>query len=186
MDRYLQALEQVVAARCKVVNLSLGGPGDSLTERLVLERLKSEGIVVVAAMGNAYEDGNPTEYPAAYDSTIGVGSLAQNLRRSRFSSTGGHIDVTAPGSDILSTLPRRKSDHRDEEDYASWSGTSMATPHVAGLAVMLMVRDRSLTPDDVRDVLRNTAVKVPGMRGRQFSKSYGYGLIDMAAALKDV
>ncbi len=97
MDRYLQALEQAVSARCKVVNLSLGGPGDSQTERILLRRLEDAGIVVAAAMGNDYERGNATEYPAGYESTIGVGSLAQNLRRSKFSSTGDHIDVSAPG-----------------------------------------------------------------------------------------
>ena len=83
-------------------------------------------------MGNEYEDGNPTEYPASYPNVIAVGAINEASNRAPFSNTGNHIALAAPGTNILSTLPMKQSVARKAEDtrYAAWSGTSMATPHV--------------------------------------------------------
>jgi subtilisin family serine protease len=86
-----------------VVNLSIGGTASSQTEQLIFRTLENRGIVVVAAMGNEYEDGNPTEYPGAYKTVLAVGAVAENMRRSVFSNTGSHIALVEPG-----LCPRRR------------------------------------------------------------------------------
>lgn len=183
-ERYLQALAAVRRSGARVLNLSLGGTQRSETEAILFRQLDARGVVVAAAMGNAAEEGNPTTYPAAYPGVLAVGAVAESLRRAPFSNTGRHIGLSAPGVNILSTLPTRPAPpYRTEIDYASWSGTSMATPHVAGAAALVLVRNPGWTSQQVKDRLRGTAGKLAGMRGRPWSPSYGDGLLDLQAAL---
>ena len=183
-QRYLQALNEVVAARVSVVNLSIGGTASSQVEALLFQRLEREGISVVAAMGNEYEEGNPVEYPGAYDGVLAVGAIAENLRRSPFSNTGSHIDLVAPGSNILSTLPTYGSTiaQRSETDYAAWSGTSMATPHVAAAACLLKMKNPSLDAPAIKQRLKATATRLRAMR-KASTPSYGSGLLNLQHAL---
>ncbi|MEK6274334.1 MAG: S8 family serine peptidase [Actinomycetota bacterium] len=181
--RYLRALNAVIGAGAKVLNLSIGGTASSQTEELLFRRLERNGVTVVAAMGNEYEEGDPTEYPGAYDGVLAVGSVAETLARSAFSNTGNHIGLVAPGSNILSTLPTRGSPYLDETDYASWSGTSMATPHVAGAAALVAAQEPTWTAADIKKHLRKTARRLPRMRGTSWTKTYGSGLLDLEKAL---
>ena len=180
---YYSALQAAANAGISSLNLSIGGFQRARTEDLLLQRLIRRGVTVCAAMGNEFQDGNPTEYPAAFSGVVSVGALAEDRRRSAFSNTGKHIDLVAPGSHILSTLPTKRSDFRDEVKYASWSGTSMATPHVAAAAALVAARHPELGPSEIAARLRDTAAKLPGMRSSAFTKEYGNGLLDLAAAL---
>lgn len=180
---YFRALNAVIAQGVKVVNLSIGGTASSQTEELLFRRLEKNGITVVAAMGNEYTEGNPTEYPGAYTTVFSVGAIAETLRRSYFSNTGKHIDVVAPGSHILSTLPVRRSSYRDETKYASWDGTSMATPHVAAAAALVAARFPEMTAVDIKAHLRKTATRLEAMGNQDFTTSYGSGLINLKQAL---
>jgi len=182
-ERYLQALNAVVDEQVKIVNLSLGGTASSTTEEILFRRLDEKGIVVVAAMGNEYRDGSPTEYPAAYPNVFAVGSIAENRKRSDFSNTGKHIQMVAPGSNILSTVPMRSSAYRDETEYVSWSGTSMATPHVAGAAALIAAKYPGMSAQEIKKRLRETAKKLPAMNKRDQTSSYGCGLLDLKKAL---
>src|SRR5262249_35845993 len=87
----------------KVINLSLGGPQPSSVLRDALAYAVGKGAFLAIAMGNSYEDGNPTEYPAAYaagiDGVMAVGAVGPSLNRSFYSSTGPHIEISAPGGD---------------------------------------------------------------------------------------
>jgi len=128
-------------------------------------------------MGNEHEHGNPVEYPAAYEHVLAVGAVAETNRRSPFSNTGAHIGLAAPGSNILSTLPTDPSAFRPDTGYAAWSGTSMATPHVAAAAALVAARHPDWTPADTKEHLRTSAA------GKQFTEELGDGILDIAALL---
>ncbi len=184
-ERYLQALNRALKEGVRVVNLSIGGTASSHTEELLFSRLAANGITVVAAMGNEYGMGNPVEYPAAYDAVIAVGAMAENRSRASFSNTGIHIDVLAPGANILSTLPRRISPYRQDKMYAAWSGTSMAAPHVSAAAALIAARFPDIDPPGIRTRLRATATRLPAMGRRRLTAACGSGLSNLKRALDE-
>jgi hypothetical protein len=184
-EAYTDALNDLLDTDIRAVNMSFGGTESSETERLALEALIDDGKVVVAAMGNEFEEGNPTEYPAAYRGVLAVGAIAETRERASFSNTGRHIDVVAPGVNILSTVPRYAFPReRPERNYAAWPGTSMAAPHVTGAAALVAARYPQLTVAQIIERIRATAQKLPGMRGRSFTPAYGTGLLDLADAVR--
>ncbi|MDQ3810927.1 MAG: S8 family peptidase, partial [Chloroflexota bacterium] len=157
-----------------IINLSLGGGSDTFVERDAVTYAVGRGVVVVAAMGN---DGSSIpSYPAAYPGVIAVGATDQSDRRAPFSNTGAHIDVSAPGVQVLSTAP--------DNALAVLSGTSMASPHVAGVAALIRSADRSLTSDQVGAILRQTARPLRDQPEDAVpNERYGAGLVDAAAAV---
>jgi Subtilase family len=179
-EKYYQALAYPIERGAKVLNLSLGGGLDP-GERDIIADLLDAGIVVVAAMGNDFLKGNPIEYPAAYDGVIAVGASDEIDRRANFSCTGNHIALVAPGVNIVSTVPRYPSEFAQALEYDSWPGTSMATPHVAAAAALLLAKEPGLSPSDVRKRLMDTADRVSGQTRR--NPEYGAGRLNIAAAL---
>ena len=134
------------SGRPSVINMSLGGPKSSSINLAVSEIIKS-GIHVVAAAGNENSDACNTS-PASQDSVMTVGATSINNEMAQFSNWGKCVDILAPGVDIKSTIPGRK--------IADMSGTSMASPHVAGAyAVYLSSKDNAskLTPLEVKNSL---------------------------------
>jgi subtilisin family serine protease len=182
-ELFADALRAAADSGLRALNMSIGGTQSSNTELVLIRRLIDRGVVVVAAMGNEFEAGNPTEFPAAYDGVLAVGAVAETRDRAAYSNTGSHIGICAPGSNILSTLPRRRSSFRTETLYASWSGTSMATPHVTAAAALVAARDPTLSATDIAQRLRSTAATVSAMRGRARTNEYGDGLLDLKRAL---
>ncbi|MBK1988762.1 S8 family serine peptidase [Sphaerospermopsis aphanizomenoides BCCUSP55] len=135
-----------------VINLSLGGNSSNNTLKSAIEYAGSKGVIVVMAAGND-GDSTPT-YPAryAYDSGIAVGAVNQNNQLTNFSNRSGSQEikyVTAPGEDIYSTLPDNK--------YGTYSGTSMAAPHVAGVVALMLSANPNLTESQVREIITSTA-----------------------------
>jgi subtilisin family serine protease len=183
--RYQRALNGARTAAMQVVNLSIGGTASSQTEQLLFRRLVASGTTVIAAMGNEYEDGNPTEYPASYPNVIAVGATNESSRRAPFSNTGNHISLVAPGTNILSTLPMKRSAARTKADteYAAWSGTSMATPHVTAAAALILANHPGWSPAQVASRLKETAAKVPEMGRRARTTTYGSGLLNLPRAV---
>ncbi|ANU24508.1 S8 family peptidase [Planococcus donghaensis] len=115
-----------------VISMSLGGPEDVEELHAVVKRAVDAGIPVVCAAGNEGDnkyDTNEYAYPGAYGEVIQVGAADFNRRIATFSNTNDEIDLVAPGVDIYSTFPGGK--------YASFSGTSMATPHVSGALALI-------------------------------------------------
>lgn len=182
---YQRALNAARNSRMRVVNLSIGGGELSKTEKILFRRLIDAGVTVVAAMGNEFNEENPIEPPGAYPGVIAVGAIGQTKRRASFSNTGKHISIVAPGIGIVSTLPMKASANRssDETRYASWDGTSMATPQVSAVAALVLAANPTFTPAQVRKRLISTATKLNAMKGKSKTNEYGFGLLNLKAAV---
>ncbi|ELK47939.1 UNVERIFIED_CONTAM: S8 family peptidase [Halobacillus marinus] len=134
----------------EVINLSLGCNCDTQTLEDAVNYAWNKGSVIIAAAGN---DGVRTTFePASYDNVIAVGAVDRYNRKASFSNYGTWVDVTAPGVDIASTVPNG--------GYAYLSGTSMASPHVAGLAGLLASQGRSNS--NIRAAIEQTADPISG------------------------
>src|SRR5690606_27955137 len=163
----------------EVINLSLGGQGScGSTTQNAINGAVSRGTTVVVAAGNS--NMNVSNFtPANCNNVIAVAATDQNGSRASFSNYGAGIDVSAPGVGIMSTL-NSGSTSPGSESYASYNGTSMAAPHVAGVvALMQSVAASPLTPAQVESILKSTARPLPG----SCSGGCGAGIVDAHAAV---
>ncbi|OCW97300.1 S8 family serine peptidase [Alishewanella sp. HH-ZS] len=153
----------------KATNNSWGGGGFSETLRAAIQSGGDAGILFIAAAGNAGRDAdvNPM-YPAAYDLDVivSVASTDRNDNLSVFTSGASNygltsVDLGAPGSAILSTIPNN--------GYAAYSGTSMASPHVAGAAALLWSVNPDITPLEMKAILMETGDSLPALEGKTVS-----------------
>ena len=152
----------------EVINMSLGSSEYSYTLDEAVNYAYNKGLTVVAASGN---EGSSVGYPAACDHVIAVGALESNNDLAYFSNRGPEQDLTAPGVSILSTLPG---------DYGKMSGTSMASPVVAGCASLVIAAHPGYSPSQVERALEETATDL-GAGG--FDNEYGYGKVNAYAAV---
>lgn len=157
-----------------VANMSLGSTHYGHIIKEAVDAAAEDGVVIVAAMGN--DARNTLAYPAAYPGVIAVGAVAPGDRLAGFSSTWKHISVAAPGVDIYSAYPISTG-----RWYATLSGTSMATPFVSGAAALLLARDPSLTPAQVKSRLETFARHPSGLGERD--KQLGYGVVNVPGSL---
>lgn len=170
-----------------IINLSLGGEGVSgewystfynnpVTQATYNAYLSD--VLVVTSMGNDGEE--KLNYPAAFPWTVAIGASNQFDFTTSFSNSGSHIDVVAPGISYFTT-------HRGNND-GTFGGTSAAAPVVSGVAGLVLSHSKdlglNLTNDDIRNVIRVTAEKVPGMQNQDFTNEYGYGRVNAYEALK--
>lgn len=153
-----------------VINLSLGNYEPSSLMKKAIDYAYKKNVVMVAAAGN--DNTSQPSYPAAYDKVLGVSAISYTGTRASFSNYGDYIDVTAPGVQIPSTY--------FNQQYAALSGTSMATPHVAGLAGLLLSVNSELKNNEVMNIIKNSAYDIgdPGD-----DPEFGRGLIDVRKAL---
>ncbi len=164
----------------EVINMSLGGSGAcSATYQNAINGAVSRGTTVVVAAGN--DNANVSGYnPGNCNNVVSVASTTRTGARSSFSNYGSLIDVAAPGSDIASTV-NAGSTTPGAESYALMSGTSMASPHVAGVvALMQSAAGGSLSPAQVETILKNTLRAFPGSTDRDI----GDGIVDALAAVQ--
>jgi serine protease len=136
-----------------VINMSLGGPGVNVAMNLAVERAVAAGITVVVAAGNANSDACDKS-PASATNAITVGSTDQNDVKGLYSNIGTCLDIFAPGVGITSLSISKRGSPSSVK-----SGTSMASPHVAGVAALLLQEDRSLTPAKIADRIRADATR---------------------------
>jgi serine protease len=158
-----------------VINMSLGSTSKVTAVSNAIAYARSKGVTVVAAAGNQRESGSPTSYPAADAGVIAVAATDSADAAAFYSNEASYVDVAAPGSAIYNTYPGNR--------YATMSGTSMASPHVAAVAALLKAYNPSLTPDQIEAALEESA-KDLGAAGKD--ADYGYGRIDAVAALAAV
>jgi len=154
-----------------VASMSLGGDASS-TVQDACQYAYNNGVLLVAAAGNDGECTDCVGYPAAYDTVVAVSATSEDDSLASFSSTGPEVELAAPGENVLSTVPTESS----SDGLDTFSGTSMACPHVSGAGAQLMANGYSNT--DARQQLRDTAEDVGLPDNEQ-----GYGLLDAEAAV---
>lgn len=155
------------ARGARIVSLSIGGPASTTLRNAIAAA--AQDTLILAAAGNA---GNATlEYPAAYPEVVSVAATDRNDRRASFSNANADVEVAAPGVDVVSTV---------RGGYAAFSGTSMATPHAAGVAALIWGESPQLTAQAVRARL-DAAVDDLGPAGRD--ESFGFGRLTLSRAV---
>src|SRR5208283_669384 len=156
----------------QVASMSISTPFDSQALHDAVDNATENGVLIVAAAGN---DGNKNgmgetmEYPAKYDSVISVAAVNYDGQRVWFSSTGSNLSVSAPGFMINSTYPGNR--------YVILNGTSMAAPHVAGVAALVWQAHPTWTAEQVKEQLLCTATPLGT------HSLYGTGLVNASAAV---
>ena len=184
----------------KVLNLSLGGPGQCSKFFLeAIEAARAAGATVVIAAGNEGADASQFS-PGNCPGVITVAANKRDGGRAYYSNFGETIDITAPGGEtfdpvlkistpekgILSTL-NSGSTTAGNDSYGFRQGTSMAAPHVAGAAALLYALDSNLTPDEVKSILTQTARSFPAVSERQCDTTLcGAGILDAFAAVNEI
>lgn len=166
---------QAINKGAKVINMSLGGPMESPLIEEAIKKALEKKIIIVAAAGN--EGSNFLSYPAAYEGVISVGSVNNKKKLSSFSNYGTSVDMVAPGEEIYSSV----YDYEKKSTFMFGSGTSMASPVVAGTASLLLSKHPNLTPIQVEYILEHTAEDL-GEKG--FDVKYANGLVNPVAALQ--
>lgn len=152
----------------KIISMSLGGAG-STTLANAVSAATANGSLLVAAAGNS--GGSELEYPAAYPEVVSVAAVDRRDAHASFSTANADVEVAAPGVDVLSTWL--------DNGYNTISGTSMATPHAAGVAAMIAGRDAAGGPAAWRDKL-DRSVDDLGAPGRD--PQFGFGRVNLAKA----
>jgi thermitase len=179
----------------KIINLSLGGLDPSKLETRAVRYAQRHGVLIVAAAGNEFHQGNPIEYPAALlqpkgsdgrgGSGLSVGASTLKGERAYFSNAGSDVSLAAPGNDVFAAL----------SGYSNWSpaalpgshagiygfssGTSFAAPEVAGAAALVWAANPGLTARQVATIIKRTA-----SGHGSWSPTLGFGILDVAAAVE--
>lgn len=172
----VEGIEWAVGEKISVLNMSLGSSSSSTTLENACDAAYAAGHLLVASAGNS---GNPpgrgdnVGYPGAYDSVIAVAASGDNDRRASFSSTGPAVELIAPGVSIRSTEPGNS--------YGTKSGTSMASPHVAGAAALTWAANPDLINVEIREILKETAEDLGLSANHQ-----GHGLVRADIAVRGV
>jgi serine protease len=168
-----------------VINMSLGSAYGSQTEQRACDYAYDQGVVLVGASGNEFA--NQVGYPAAFDSVIAVGATRMDGSRAAYSNRGAGMELMAPGGDMSKDANGdgyadgvlQETLENGSWTYTFYEGTSMATPHVAAAAALLVSAGVD-DPAEVREILASTATD-RGAGG--YDSTYGYGIINAEAAL---
>ncbi|PLR80329.1 peptidase S8 [Bacillus canaveralius] len=154
-----------------VINLSLGNYQRSGVMEEAVEYAYNHNVVIVAAAGN--DNSEQPSFPAAYPQVLSVSAVDYNGNRAEFSNYGDFVDIAAPGVYIPSTYVHNQ--------YAALSGTSMAAPHVTGLAGLILSANPELSNLEVMQIIKTSAIDL-GYKGKD--ENFGNGLIDVNNALQ--
>jgi parallel beta-helix repeat protein len=169
----IQGIYDAVAKGAKIISMSLGGSSSTELFREVVKYAHDHGVLVIAAVGN--EHSNAPHYPAAYDGVVAVAATDSSDNVAGFSNFGNWIDLAAPGVDVYSTFLGNS--------YEYLSGTSMACPHVTGVAALAWGVFSNYTADQITEVLERTADDLgePG-----YDEYYGHGRVNARRAVAGI
>lgn len=168
MSDVIQGIEWAMNQNIEIINMSLGAESSSNALESITQAAFDAGHLLIAAAGNEgvqSGQGDTVSYPAKLPSVIAVAAASESDQRASFSSHGEAVELIAPGVNILSTMPG--------DDYAYKNGTSMAAPHVAGVAALMWSINPSLTNIDIRQILQESAEDLGLSANHQ-----GYGMVD--------
>jgi serine protease len=155
---YLKGIEFCADNGARVINMSLGGGAAKSEGDLIAKLVQTQNMLVVASAGNA---GNTVlNYPASYPDSISVAAVSEEMKKADFSNFNNEVDISGPGVGVLSTIVGNQ--------YASFDGTSMSSPHVAGAAAKIWAARPQCTNKQVREALEKTAkdLGAPGESGK--------------------
>ena len=171
----VKAVYDAVKDGCHVINMSLGGSQNDPALQQAINHAYSKGVVVIAAAGNEGDGNDKTDeisYPASNDHVFSVGSInySDPTKPSKFSNSNKYVDCCCHGERVLSTAPKGK--------YIELTGTSMACPHVAGVAALIISEGlkagKRLDADEVYEKLKKLTVDV---NTKGYDNSTGYGFV---------
>ena len=178
------------SVRANIINMSLGGSGSTSTGQSAVTAARNAGVAIFAAAGNSHV--STPFFPAAYDGVISVSAVDFNAHQAPYSNFGPTIDIAAPGGDtskdlngdghpdgVLSTLVD-DSTSPPSFVYGFYNGTSMASPHAAGVAALMLAVAPTLTPAQIESIITSTATDL-GAPGRD--DIFGHGLINAFQAV---
>ncbi|MSX03096.1 MAG: S8 family serine peptidase [Actinobacteria bacterium] len=176
-----RGIDSAIAAGARIINMSLGTTSRCFSMYSAIQRAYAKNVLSVAAAGNEYQEGNPTEYPAAFPHVISVAATDSQGRVSSFSNANTAVDVSAPGVNVPVDVPLVF----DTEDGArngtsSVDGTSFSSPITAGAAAWIAAARPSLQAGQIADVLRRSATDIAPSG---YDSNSGFGLINIPAAL---
>ncbi len=159
----IEGIDWAIDNNIDVINLSIGATEYSQTFHDAIKRASDAGIIIVAAAGN---DGKSVNYPAKFSEVIAVSAIDSDDKVPSWSSRGDEIEFASPGVNITSTWY--------DGDFKTISGTSMASPHVAGIVALILSQNNNATLNDVRNTLQSYAIDI-AESGKD--ETTGYGLI---------
>lgn len=184
-ENIIKGITYAVDQGADVINMSLAGRQGSQALLEAVKLAHNRGVVVVAAAGNS---NGPVEYPAAYDDfVIAVGATRFDNTRTDYSNFGPQIDIVAPGGDIgvdqngdtyADGVLQQTFKSPGSFTYLFFEGTSMASPHVAGVAALLLSKKPDASPAEIEAIMAQTAIQGLGP-----VEEYGAGLVQAASAL---
>lgn len=179
IDDIVQGINWAVSKKADIISMSLGSPMDSSELHKAIQDAVAHNVFVICAAGNEGPSLDTVGYPGRYEEVVAVGAIDRNKNVANFSSRGSQVDVVAPGDKILSCYPPR--------NLAVLSGTSMATPLVAGVCALMLAKHNTIGTDDpvhspkkLIERLYETAIDL-GPSG--YDPSYGAGLINPSQLL---
>mmetsp|Transcript_5909 Transcript_5909/g.8582 ORF Transcript_5909/g.8582 Transcript_5909/m.8582 type:complete len:1387 (+) Transcript_5909:150-4310(+) len=171
----MEAVQECVNAGAKVVSMSLGGTGSSSITEAFYKDQYDQGVLIIAAAGNSGADS--WGYPAGYPPVMSVGSVMESGSLSYFSTRNTQVEITGPGHSVKST-------HKNN-GYTTMSGTSMACPHVAGVAALLWTHFPACTNNQIRNAMIRSAYEPPTTDAKNtpgWDKYYGWGTVNAGSA----
>lgn len=176
-DDFSPAIQYAVNRGARIISISFGGTSQSTAYQSAINYARANNCLVFAAAGN--ENTSSVRYPANYTGVIAVAALTTGNVKASFSNYGSWIDISAPGTDIWSTMVVNTY---NPSAYVAWDGTSMATPTAASVAALVLSGNPSLTDDQLESTILTTATNINTLNP-SYVNQLGSGIVNAQAAV---
>jgi subtilisin family serine protease len=177
----VRRIKSVISGGYDVLNMSYGASQECFAESAELQRATGAGVLLVAAAGNEFAEGNPLEYPASLPHVVTVAATDLNGQTSYFSNANAAVDISAPGERVATAVPIAHDPDGDGNGYALLDGTSFASPIVAGVGAWVAAERPKLSVDQLAQVIKLSAIDLDR---DGWDPNTGYGLVQVGNALR--